>query len=177
MRSIPPAVISPTLPIEGGRAPGQQAPSWVCWRVRSRRVLDLECHRLTTTNDGQRPSASVICIVERVTTATATATAAAAQVLEASFSYIKLPELRAVPLAILNRLNPVPAAILKQLSDDPELFDTLPAGVQPQVCSRQLRIGNPWDGGCAAGHLHATAQNRRDSCHAPARGSLPNRRL
>lgn len=66
-------------------------------------------------------------------------TTAALQVLEASFSYIKLPELRAVPLAVLNRLNPIPAAILKQLSDDPELFDTLPAGVQPQVLPRARR--------------------------------------
>lgn len=101
------------------------------------------------------------------------ATMATAQVLEASFSYIKLPELRAVPLAILNRLNPVPAAILKQLSDDPELFDTLPAGVQPQVLPEPPnRL--PGDGAYAPGRLHASYpitsfQNRKTLVTIPAK--------
>ena len=55
------------------------------------------------------------------------------QLLEVSFPYIKLPELRAIPLEVLGKLNPVPAAILKQISDDAELFDTLPSSVQHQV--------------------------------------------
>lgn len=55
------------------------------------------------------------------------------QLLEASFPYIKLPELRAIPLEVLGKLNPVPAAILKQISDDAELFDTLPTSVQHQA--------------------------------------------
>jgi hypothetical protein len=117
-------------PLKGGARVNQRpAP---CAGVRTRRVV--QYYPLAMTTHGQRPSASVSRIVGRVTTTTTTTTVT--QVLEASFSYIKLPELRAVPLAILNRLNPIPAAILKQLSDDPELFDTLPARVQPQVLTQ-----------------------------------------
>ena len=50
-----------------------------------------------------------------------------------SFPFIGLPDLRAVPLAVLDRLRPVPAAFLKQLPQDPELFRELPVGVQRQV--------------------------------------------
>eukprot|EP00240_Pyramimonas_obovata_P015850 CAMPEP_0118938552 /NCGR_PEP_ID=MMETSP1169-20130426/26333_1 /TAXON_ID=36882 /ORGANISM="Pyramimonas obovata, Strain CCMP722" /LENGTH=297 /DNA_ID=CAMNT_0006882527 /DNA_START=56 /DNA_END=946 /DNA_ORIENTATION=- len=55
------------------------------------------------------------------------------QLLEVSFQFIKLPELRAIPLAVLGELNPVPAARLKQISDDAELFESLPSTVQHQV--------------------------------------------
>jgi hypothetical protein len=55
------------------------------------------------------------------------------QLLEVSFQYIKLPELRAIPLAVLGELNPVPAARLKQISEDAELFESLPSSVQHQV--------------------------------------------
>ncbi|KAI3429855.1 hypothetical protein D9Q98_010166 [Chlorella vulgaris] len=55
------------------------------------------------------------------------------QLLEASFPYIGIADLRAVPLAVLDRLQPVPATFLKQLAGDKELFVELPAGVQRQV--------------------------------------------
>lgn len=54
--------------------------------------------------------------------------------LEASFAYIGLPQLREVPLAVLSRLKPVPAAYLKQLAQDKELFHDLPQNVQQEVC-------------------------------------------
>ncbi|KAK9806710.1 hypothetical protein WJX72_000208 [[Myrmecia] bisecta] len=53
--------------------------------------------------------------------------------LDASFAYIGLPELRAIPLAVLDKLQPVPATFLKQLTTDKELFRDLPRGVQRQV--------------------------------------------
>ena len=53
--------------------------------------------------------------------------------LEASFAYIGLPGLRDVPLAVLGRMRPVPAAFLKQLATDAELFHDLPHSVQQEV--------------------------------------------
>mmetsp|Transcript_15476 Transcript_15476/g.43334 ORF Transcript_15476/g.43334 Transcript_15476/m.43334 type:complete len:687 (+) Transcript_15476:362-2422(+) len=53
--------------------------------------------------------------------------------LESSFAFIGIPDLRAIPLAVLSRLEPVPATFLKQLSIDRELFNELPNGVQRQV--------------------------------------------
>lgn len=55
------------------------------------------------------------------------------QLLEASFPYIGIADLRAVPLAVLSHLQPVPASFLKQLATDKELFWDLPVGVQRQV--------------------------------------------
>jgi len=53
--------------------------------------------------------------------------------LSASFPFVGLPALRDVPLAALGRLHPVPAAFLKQLAADRDLFADLPAGVRRQV--------------------------------------------
>ena len=53
--------------------------------------------------------------------------------LGASFPFIGLPALRDVPLAALARLHPVPAAFLKQLAADRDLFADLPPSVQRQV--------------------------------------------
>lgn len=55
------------------------------------------------------------------------------QLLEASFPYIGIADLRAIPLAVLSRLQPVPASFLKQLATDKDLFWDLPVGVQRQV--------------------------------------------
>ncbi|PRW60598.1 Negative elongation factor B [Chlorella sorokiniana] len=55
------------------------------------------------------------------------------QLLEVSFPYIGIADLRAIPLAVLDRLQPVPATFLKQLATDRELFWDLPVGVQRQV--------------------------------------------
>lgn len=52
---------------------------------------------------------------------------------QASFPYIGIADLRAVPLAVLSRLQPVPASFLKQLATDKDLFWDLPVGVQRQV--------------------------------------------
>ena len=62
------------------------------------------------------------------------------QLLEMSFPFISIPELRSVPLAVLGRLAPVPAAYLRQLATDKDVFPELPEGVQRQVCG--------WGGGC-----------------------------
>jgi hypothetical protein len=53
--------------------------------------------------------------------------------LEASFAYIGLPQLRDIPLAVLGQLRPVPAAYLKQLATDKEIFHELPHNVQQEV--------------------------------------------
>ena len=53
--------------------------------------------------------------------------------LEETFPYITIPDLRAVPLAVLDRLRPVPATFLKQLASDREIFWELPVGVQRQA--------------------------------------------
>lgn len=56
--------------------------------------------------------------------------------LEASFPFVGIADLRAVPLAVLDALAAVPASFLKQLASDRELFWELPPGVQRQVrCS------------------------------------------
>lgn len=57
---------------------------------------------------------------------------------QASFPYIGIGDLRAVPLAVLDRLQPVPATFLKQLATDKDLFWDLPLGVQRQVTSSSL---------------------------------------
>lgn len=58
------------------------------------------------------------------------------ELLEMSFPFISIPELRAVPLAVLGRLQPVPAAYLRQLATDKDVFPELPEGVQRQVRAR-----------------------------------------
>ena len=52
--------------------------------------------------------------------------------LDASFRYVTIEELRAVPLAVLERLKPVPSSYLKQISRDVDLFRQLPVEVQRQ---------------------------------------------
>lgn len=64
--------------------------------------------------------------------------------LEASFAFVGIPELRAVPLAVLDSLQPVPATFLKQLSTDQELFHELPRGVQRQVGPHTPRALSPF---------------------------------
>ena len=65
------------------------------------------------------------------------------QLLELSFAYVGLPQLRDIPLAVLGQLQPVPAAFLKQLATDQELFQDLPLNVQQEVrngcCSLSLQ--------------------------------------
>lgn len=63
------------------------------------------------------------------------------QLLEMSFPFISIPELRAVPLAVLGRLAPVPAAYLRQLATDKEVFPELPEGVQRQVMLNPVAVG------------------------------------
>ena len=53
--------------------------------------------------------------------------------LEASFIYIRIPELRSIPIAVLERLKSVPNNFLKQLSADRAVFNDLPQSVQRQV--------------------------------------------
>jgi negative elongation factor B len=60
--------------------------------------------------------------------------------LQLSFPFIGISELRAVPLAVLDRLHPVPAAFVKQLAVDRELFWALPPGVQRQVWEADRKL-------------------------------------
>jgi len=53
--------------------------------------------------------------------------------LEETFPFIGITELRAVPLAVLDRLYPIPVNFVKQLARDNEVFWDLPARVQRQV--------------------------------------------
>lgn len=53
--------------------------------------------------------------------------------LEVSFPYIGLRDLKDVPLAILHKINPVPANYLRQIAADNDLFQELPIDVQRQV--------------------------------------------
>lgn len=57
--------------------------------------------------------------------------------LQYSFPYIGVPELRDIPLAVLGQLQPVPPDFLRQLSTDKELFADLPTSVQIQVTFHQ----------------------------------------
>lgn len=57
------------------------------------------------------------------------------QLLALSFPYIGIPELREIPLAVLDKLHPVPPEFLRQLAKDKDLFADLPTGVQSQVLS------------------------------------------
>jgi len=53
--------------------------------------------------------------------------------LEETFPFIGIPELRAVPLAVLDKLYPIPVNFVKQLAMDNEVFWALPARVQRQI--------------------------------------------
>jgi len=55
------------------------------------------------------------------------------RLLEETFPVIGISELRAVPLAVLDHLRPVPATFIKQLAVDREVFWELPARVQRQA--------------------------------------------
>ena len=52
--------------------------------------------------------------------------------LDASFPYIGIEELKAIPLTALEHLKPVPSSYLKQISRNVELFRQLPVEVQRQ---------------------------------------------
>ncbi len=53
--------------------------------------------------------------------------------LEETFPFIGINQLRAVPLAVLDRLHPIPVTFIKQLAMDNEVFWDLPSQVQRQV--------------------------------------------
>lgn len=53
--------------------------------------------------------------------------------LEETFPFIGIHQLRAVPLAVLDRLHPIPLTFIKQLAMDNEVFWDLPSQVQRQV--------------------------------------------
>lgn len=53
--------------------------------------------------------------------------------LEDTFPFIGIHQLRAVPLAVLDRLHPIPDYFIKQLANDNEVFWDLPSLVQRQV--------------------------------------------
>lgn len=57
--------------------------------------------------------------------------------LDASFEYIDIPELRAVPLEVLKYLKTIPSEFLKRLVSNPELMSFLPINVQHQVRGRR----------------------------------------
>jgi len=77
---------------------------------------------------------SVETLLRKVASATMTQ-GALLSLLDASFRYVTIEELRAVPLAALTRLNPVPSSYLKNISRDPELFRRLPVETQRQCWS------------------------------------------
>lgn len=59
-----------------------------------------------------------------------------------------MPEMRDVPLAVMERLEVVPGLWLKQLAADKDIFKDLPRSVQRQVrrtgrTSRTLRVDTP----------------------------------
>lgn len=53
--------------------------------------------------------------------------------LEASFPFIGIPELKAVPVRVLSYLRPVPRQFLLELSQDQDLLSELPISVQRQA--------------------------------------------
>lgn len=53
--------------------------------------------------------------------------------LEETFPFIGIHQLRSVPLAVLDRLHPIPVPFMKQLAMDNEVFWDLPSRVQRQV--------------------------------------------
>lgn len=55
------------------------------------------------------------------------------ELLEDSFPYLGLRDLKDIPLAVLDRINPVPASFLRQIAADADLFQELPIGVQLQM--------------------------------------------
>eukprot|EP00899_Mesostigma_viride_P024734 jgi/Mesvir1/5445/Mv15502-RA.3 len=58
--------------------------------------------------------------------------------LHETFAYIGIPELRAVPIAVMERLRIIPSDFLRQLSADEEFFNGLPIEVQRQVWEQDL---------------------------------------
>ncbi|MCJ1461802.1 Cofactor of BRCA1 [Pseudocyphellaria aurata] len=60
--------------------------------------------------------------------------------LEVSFPYIGLRDLKDVPLAILHKINPVPAVYLRQIAADNDLFRELPIDVQRQVWDMDKKL-------------------------------------
>eukprot|EP00775_Hariotina_reticulata_P013351 gene13351-13479_t len=55
------------------------------------------------------------------------------RLLNASFKYMGLPELKQVPIEVMDSMSHVPAPYLKQLAEDREIFNALPAAVKQQV--------------------------------------------
>ena len=62
------------------------------------------------------------------------------RLLEETFFYVGIAELRAVPLAVLQRLHPVPKNFLQQLASDRDLFWELPTQVQRQIWEQNRKL-------------------------------------
>ena len=77
--------------------------------------------------------------------------------LEETFPYITIPDVRAVPLAVLDRLRPVPATFLKQLAADREIFWELPLGVQRQTWEMDKKLLQTHALPLVAGYTNETA--------------------
>jgi negative elongation factor B len=106
------------------------------------------------------------------------------RLLEATFPFIGISDLRAVPLAVLDRLNPVPASFLKQLAVDRELFWELPAGVQRQAWQLDRGLLQAHALPLVAAYTYETAtamqalnmdETLPESGGAPAAGAAPAR--
>lgn len=60
--------------------------------------------------------------------------------LEESFRFIGIMELRSIPLAVLDRLDPIPVNYVKRLAMDNEVFWDLPTRVQRQVWEMDRKL-------------------------------------
>ena len=65
--------------------------------------------------------------------------------LDASFPYIGIEELKAVPLTVFAHMTPVPSSYLKQVSRDMGMFRQLPVEVQRQCCCLLYTSPSPRD--------------------------------
>jgi hypothetical protein len=62
------------------------------------------------------------------------------RLLEASFPFVGIPILRAIPFAVLDKLHPnVPKPFIRQLAADPDLFWACPPSVQRQVLEGDVK--------------------------------------
>ena len=60
--------------------------------------------------------------------------------LDASFPYIGIEELKIVPLTVFKHMSPVPSSYLKQVSREMSIFRQLPTGVQRQCWALDVQL-------------------------------------
>lgn len=62
------------------------------------------------------------------------------KLLDASFPYIRFPELKAIPIAVLQKIPKIPTRFIKVLKENQDIFTSLPIEVKRQIWEVDIEL-------------------------------------